>query len=66
MTAGLIVAAVLVVIVLWWAGVRDAYDAERWGTHPEDDYCRYGASCREVARWWISKRMGLAKSAGRE
>jgi hypothetical protein len=33
-----------------WAGIRDAYDEEQWriGT---PDYCRYGATNREVIVW---------------
>lgn len=29
-----------------YAGIADAYDRERWKTDP--DYCRYGASFKEV------------------
>jgi hypothetical protein len=30
--------------------IRDEYDAERWKIDP--NYCRYGASFKEVFKWW--------------
>lgn len=40
----------LIILMGAWAGIRDAYDEEQWriGT---PDYCRYGATNREVIVW---------------
>jgi hypothetical protein len=47
---GIIIA--IYVIMCIYSGIADAYNAERWRKDP--GYCRYGASFREVARWWRS------------
>lgn len=33
-----------------FGSVRDEYDVERWKIDP--NYCRYGASFKEVFKWW--------------
>jgi hypothetical protein len=40
--------------MVFWAGVRDDYDADHRKTDPL--YCRYSASFKEVLVWWWHRR----------
>lgn len=43
--------AVMLIALLWYAGVRDAYDQWRWESEPY--YPRYGATHLEVMHWYL-------------
>ena len=44
----------LLLLMVGYASIADAYDAERWKTDP--DYCRYAGSFRQVMTWWWGHR----------